>query len=191
MLFLSVVSIGLAGVTVTVSCVVPSCVSVTGICSTTRRRGPTFSCFVASGVSAAETLTVATRPTSVVRFRTIATTKNGRPSTAERPAYARVSTRSGLSSVLVCAASTTCGPNETVARTSRSRWTRPMLTVAIPPGAGTSVRTSFRAGSFLKGSSATWTPVSVAGNSQPAFFALTRMIRSARGGPVSDCSESL
>ena len=179
--------------TVTVNCVTPSCVSVTGICNTMRRRGPTFSVFVASGASgAAETVTVATRPTSVVLFRTIATAKKGRPTTAERPAYARVSTRSGLSSVLVCAASTTGGgPNETVARASRSRWTRPMLTVARPPGEGTFLRMTFRGGSFLKCSSDTWTADSVAGSSQPAFFALTRMMRSARGGPVSDCSESL
>ena len=66
-----------------------------------------------------------------------------------------------------------------------------MLTVAEPPGAETFLRLTFRAGSFLKGSSATWTPVSVAGSSQPAFFALMRMMRSARGGLVSDCSESL
>ena len=63
--------------------------------------------------------------------------------------------------------------------------------MAVPPGAGTLLRMTFRAGSFLKGSTATWTRISVSGSSQPAAFALTRMMRSVRGGPVSDCSESL
>ena len=66
-----------------------------------------------------------------------------------------------------------------------------MSTLAIPPGAGTLRRMLLRAGSFLKLSIATWTAFSVAGSSQPAVFALMRMMRSVRGGPVSDWRESL
>ena len=70
--------------TVTVSRIRPSSVSEAGTRTTTRRRAATVTFCVASAEPAAETVTIAASPTSLVRSRTTATTKKGRPIRTDR-----------------------------------------------------------------------------------------------------------
>ena len=64
-----------------------------------------------------------------------------------------------------------------------------MFTVATPPGAGTSPKASVFAGAPLNGKSLTCA-LRDSGSTQSGTFAVIRMTRSARGGPVRDWSAS-